>query len=141
MRHYAAVFHAGETSDPNLALLLGFNNEVSAFSTDTHYNIDVANQLGHNTEFKVKFERLGDTINTFKWNFSQGTYEPLDTYALVDPAVDLFFEFVVMDGSSFCAGHTSYDKFTVIPEPGTIGLLAGGGLLMTPRRRKARAHD
>ena len=129
VEHYLGIVQKNiAPSNSTERLELGFSNEGTVFNTDTHYRINLNEEVGGNgVSFTVKFIRSGNTITTQK-EVSSDVFQTINTYTIKDPESDLFFEFAEADGTSSGAGYSVYQTFNSdvsnVPESTNLILFA-----------------
>jgi hypothetical protein len=125
-RAWLGCYHAGSANqwidDPGQygkshKLWLGIPaSRFSYFNGYTHYIFDLNeifnwqnNQAGDNYGFRVKFDRIGDTINAYLHNGSE--FILFRQFEIEKPEELLYFEFVAGDGSLSASSRTRYGYF------------------------------
>lgn len=136
IKQYFGIVQRNEIPPTNDKKLLAFSgNSGNLFASDTHYRVDVNNEIGLNQGFTVRFTRTGNTITTARL-ISGDNFELINTYTILNPSKELFFEFVSVDGTSSASGFGTYENNldfsnleTVVPEPASwLLIILGLGL-------------
>ena len=89
----------------------GFDNEDLAFENDTHYRININDEIGcvpdGSLDFTVYLTKIDNRVIT---SYSTAAEEKtiINEYELVDPNAPLSLEFVEVDVTSYGSGYTAY---------------------------------
>ena len=122
IKHYLGLVQFNHAAANDTERLLAFSgNSGNIFSSDTHYRVDLNNEIGLNTSFSLRFSKSGTTVTTAQE--VGGSFQIINSYTMSDPSANLYFEFVETDGTSSASGYTDYNTLNSVPEPSCLALL------------------